>query len=762
MTFETERIAYSKEHIYIIEVLQDFCDLVSGTAPCTATETGDAKCYNTLASCNDVPNFDQTTKTYSFCTPRSPHPAGLDAIPSLLSVSITPAQIDLQGGLGTRSNVSLTFSDQPSADISDDPYLADRTYIASDQGTFWTKWRSRNPHYQGRTLRVLSGYLVDGAYDATNFTTRTYIIDKLDVTKGKCTIVGKDPLKLADSLKAKAPAPSAGLLSGALTAVATTVNLVPTGIGSEYPSTGFVRVKGEVMEITSKASDALTVVRGQYNTTAAAQSANDTVQLCLEYDGVQVDDIVEDLLTTYAGIDSAFIPTASWAAEADIYLTGLLSALITEPTGVGTLLKELGEQAPHSLYWDERSQKIEFIAVKPPPASANVYDMSGNLLEKSVSIKDEQALRISTVIIYFGLVDPTQKLDELNNYAQIYARIDPDSITAYGSDQIKTIHSRWVTNLNKTAALLMGERLGRRFSNMPRSIMFAFDTKDGSVWAGDTISINHRDMVDFAGVPEDIIFQVVSAHEGAENYKYKGIEFGYGAAVDSDDGAGDIGVDLITIGANQENLNMRTAYDSLFPAPDATTVAKIVIEAGVEVGSIDNLTAGFDTGSWPVGAVITIENRGFIVGRGGVRGGTGSGTGAKNGTAGGLALNITNDVTIDNFGVIGGGGGGGGSLRFFSDLDGSAYSAIGGDGAGYIRQIGPTVTDGEAAVANSSPPDGTYYGGYGGDLGVAGGISDGYYGGDEGLGGAAGAAIDENGNSVTYSTAGTIEGVIIP
>lgn len=740
MTFETERIKYSKEHIYIIEVVQDFCDLVSGTAPCTATETGDAKCYNTLASCNDVPNFDLITKTYTFCTPRSPHPAGLDAIPSLLSVNITPAQIDLQGGLGTRSNVTLSFSDQPSADIETDPYLSDRTYIASDQGTFWTKWRARNPHYQGRTVRVLSGYLVDGEYLAANFTTRTYIIDKLDVTNGKCTIVGKDPLKLADSLKAKAPATSNGLVSGALTAVATTVNLVPSGIGSEYPSTGFVRVKGEVMEITSKASDALTVVRGQYNTTAAAHSANDTVQLCLEYAAVQVDDIVEDLLTTYASIDAAFIPTADWSAEADIYLTGLLSTLITEPTGVATLLKELGEQAPHSLYWDERDQEIKFIAVKPPPTSANVYDMSGNLLESSVTVKDEQALRISTVIIYFGLVDPTKKLDELNNYAQIYARIDPDSITAYGSDQIKTIHSRWVTNLNKTAALLMGERLGRRFSSVPRSIMFGFDAKDGSVWAGDTISINHRDMVDFAGVPEDIIFQVISAHEGAENYKYKAIEFGYGAAVASDDGAGDIGFDLITIGADQTNLNMRTVYDSLFPAPDATTVCKIVIESGVEVGSTSNATAGFDTGTWPAGAVITIENRGYIVGYGG------RGVATAAGTDGGLALDVSYAVTIENFGTIGGGGGGGGGGTI------SSADYIGFNGAGYERGVGATVTTNQG---------GTYTGdGAAGDLGVAGTSFTGDFGTQ--AGGAAGAAIDENGFTVTYSTAGTIEGAIIP
>lgn len=759
MTFDTLKQAYSKEHLFIVEIEQDYCDLVSGTSPCTATETGDAKCYNTIVTCNDVPNFDQVTKTYRFCENTSPHPAGLDAIPSLVSVSIAPATIDLQGGLGVRSNVSLTFNDQPSADIGVDPYLTDRTYIASDQGTFWTKWRARNPYYQGRSIKVLSGYLVDGVFDAANFTTRYYIIDSLTVSGGKCSIVGKDPLKLADSIKAKAPAASNGLISGSLTAVATSITLTPSGIGSEYPSTGYVRVKGEVMEVTARASDVLTVVRGQYNTTAVAHSANDTVQLCLEYDAQQVDDIVADLLTTYAGIDSAFIPTASWAAEADTYLTGLLSTLITEPVGVATLLKELGEQAPHSLYWDERAQEVQFLAVKPPPEDgANCLDMDSNLLADSLSVKDEESLRVSTVIVYFGQVDPTKKLDETNNYAQVYARVNTDGIARYGSDRVKTIYSRWITNVNKTAALLLAERLGRRFGFAPRSVTFSLDPKDGDLWAGDTIGICHRDMVDPAGVPAEVAFQVISAKEGDARYDYKGIEFDYDAAVDSDEGAGDIGFDLITIGADQTNLNIRTVYDSLFPTPDASTVCKIVIESGVQVGSSSNTTAGMDTGIWPAGATVTIENRGYIVGYGG-RLGSGVGAGSFNGSDGGLALDVNNDVTIDNFGIIGGGGGGGGTLGFFSDIDGLSYRARGGNGAGYLRGSDATVTTGDAGDSVTAP-DGTYYGGDGGDLGQAGADSDGYYGGDEGLGGAAGDAINENGYTVTYSTAGDIRGTI--
>src|SRR5210317_1078275 len=65
-----------------VELELDFCANVAGVAPCTAIETGDAKCFNTFASCNDAANFNKTTKIYRFCSPNGARvPVGLDAIP---------------------------------------------------------------------------------------------------------------------------------------------------------------------------------------------------------------------------------------------------------------------------------------------------------------------------------------------------------------------------------------------------------------------------------------------------------------------------------------------------------------------------------------------------------------------------------------------------------------------------------------------------------------------------------------------------------
>jgi hypothetical protein len=49
--------ATHREPVEIVEILVPKCVNVHGSAPCTATETGAAKCFNTRATCNDTDNF---------------------------------------------------------------------------------------------------------------------------------------------------------------------------------------------------------------------------------------------------------------------------------------------------------------------------------------------------------------------------------------------------------------------------------------------------------------------------------------------------------------------------------------------------------------------------------------------------------------------------------------------------------------------------------------------------------------------------------
>ncbi|AIM40726.1 tail fiber protein [Idiomarinaceae phage 1N2-2] len=761
--------SFDREPITIVEIDMDYCALTFGNAPCTATGSGNSKCFNTFRTCQDQQNFTDETFTYRFCTNVSPLPTNLEAFPFLTSATTAPAEIDLRGGLGTRANASLSFIDPPSTDIGIDKYLDERSYIATERGSFWTKWRARNPFYVGRPCRVIKAFIVDGEVDYANAVTRHYVLENVNAGGGRCSITAKDTLKLASNNRAKAPVSSRGELLADLTASDTEAELQPTGVGSEYPSEGFIRVRSEVMGFT-RSGDTLTLTRGEYNTLPTEHSAGDTAQLCLEYTGELLHTVIEDLLTTYAGVNPAFIPLAEWADEVTSFVPGGLSTLITEPTGVQDLLKELGEQYPHSLYWDERDQLIRLRAVQPPPINAPTYNMDSHLLEGQTSVRDKPDLRISTVIIYFGQFDPTQKLDETRNYSQAYIREDSDSVVQYGSREIKTIYSRWITNLNKAQAVRACARLGRRFADIPRELSWKFDDKDSDLWAGDVARINFRDVTDFTGSALSTDYQVVSVQE-QDGYVYSGIEYTYGPQLPEDDFEEEL---TIRVGADANNLDMRDVFDSVFPSIDpADSTVRFIIEGNAVVGSELTTSPSIRTGEWPSTTDLILDNRGITAGAGG----RGSNATTSNAEDGGLALLLENDLTLINLGIIGGGGGGGGRGQA-SAGGGNAFAGGGGgagrnagaagsgtsydDGAGQLISLvnpssgGVTTGGGGGTVQFESGSEAIVAsGGSGGDLGQAGGA------GDASAGGAAGAAIDRNGFTLDEQTTGDIRGDIV-
>lgn len=753
----------------------------NGSAPILVS-TGDQKCFNTLATTQDDVNYDgggANLKTYRFYTNRSPVPDGisagltndLSAIPNVLSVSITPSKLDVGGGLSTRTEATIRFNDHPHSDIGIDKYITDRTWIASDRGTFWTKFRARNPNYENRPLRILSGYLVNGVFDAANFETRHYIIDRMDVSGGTCEIKAKDVLKLAMSKKAQVPAPSNGYIQSAITAVSGSLTLIPAGIGNaEYPASGKATMDNETVSFTRSGDSITLTVRGQNNTVAAAHAANATFQLAYENND-KVNAIVEDILTNYANVPSAFIPSSTWEAEVDIYLNGLLDGIITKPTDVFKILKELSEAKPHYLWWDERNQIIQLTALKAPPLSADVLTMDDNIIGDSFRTMDKPDMRISTVFVNYGQYDPTKKLDEPGNWQQTYARVDSNSIQFNDNiDQVKVIYSRWISDTNAAGARQLAALIGRRFAQTPRMVNWEMDPKDSDVWIGQSRAINHRDIVDPTGLPVDTVFQIISSSEG-ENYKYSALEFNYGDELAEDEGGGEPGVDLVILTVDDQNINLRTIYNGLFPTPDGSTVAKFVIDTGVIIGSSSTGSFSLDTGSWPVGATVILQTNStaFVVGRGG----DGSSTFNVDGDDGGPAIILNHDLELINNGVIGGGGGGGAANR--NTGFGSTGTAAGGGGAGNDPGDGGTNSfTGSGLYINTQPEDGTLEsGGFkgslfwnasepvsvvgadGGDLGQAGSN------GASANGGAAGLAIDKNGYTLTETVTGDIRGSVI-
>lgn len=532
-----------REPITIVEIDQDFCSLTYGSAPCTASlgVTGSSKCYNTLTTCQDTANYDLSTLTLRFCSQSRSFPSPSEPelyLPIVESVSTNPTQINIANGnrdmqpLGKRSSVTIVMRDIPYDDARVDKYLTDRGFDPLTRSSFWVKFLKRNLYYQNRPLRVREGYIGQAVGDMR---TRHYIIDKISGvdSNGRVRIVAKDILKLAEDKRAQAPVASPGVLLAAITNVAVSATLSPTGIGnSDYPASGKVAIGKEIISFT-RSGDVLTLTRAQNNTEAAAHGAGDTVQLCFVVTNERVEAAINTLLVDYGNIDSSYVPLTDWEEEADTWLNdAIINAVVTKPTGVSELVGELCEQGGCFIWWDDVAQEIKFRASRPASKASIVdIDSDSNIVAESVSIDRAPDDRLSQVWIYYDQVDPTQGTDDASNFnlLRISADLNAEDITQYGESRVRKIFSRWLNSTGASQTSVLGSRILTACRDNPVYITCALDAKDRSLDIADVVRFTHRSLVDFEGNELATLLQVISRQEVESGHKivYKFQLFGF-------------------------------------------------------------------------------------------------------------------------------------------------------------------------------------------------------------------------------------------
>jgi hypothetical protein len=518
-----------REPIQIVEILQPICENEFGVSPCTASGTADTKCYNTRATCQDTANFALGTPLSLFFAKGMVAEAGVSGadyiIPSLVSVSTSPTRINLASanpdaqGLGNRALCSITFQDHAHSDRVVDPYVDGRSWNPLDKsrGSFWTRWLVRNKYRQNIQIRVYEGY---AGQALSAMTKRTYFLQSVQGpdSSGRVVMQGKDILARIEERKAQAPLASPGVLFAAITDSDTSFE-VANAVEADYAASGTLRIGSEVMTYTSRATstNGITfsgVTRGTDNTTAEAHEFNAGVQQCLRYTNEPLDSLLEDLITTYGGVDASFLDTAAWATEVGLYKSFYdLSALITEPTSVQQLVSEIQTQSLVYLWWDERLALVQLKAIRGIDEEPPIVTDESNILEGSFSLAEKPRERISQVWVYYQQVNPTQSATEPTNYFSQFVVADLESETEalYGERSIRRIFARWITS--DALAQTTASAIITRYVEVPSECKFRMDAKDRSHWVGDTLEISHYLDVDQYGERRRRLWTIVSAEE---------------------------------------------------------------------------------------------------------------------------------------------------------------------------------------------------------------------------------------------------------
>lgn len=542
-----------RQLLQIVEIDVDQCTRAYGTAPCAAIlgTTGVRKCYNSRFTCQDPVNFNRGTLTLRFAPNQMGLPKGQLVFPALRGVSTSAQEINLsgidpyRGPLGARAEVRVQIDDFTYGDYVTDPYRDERVegtaqtdepgYNPQDRGTFWSKFRSRNPYIVGRFMRVREGYVGQAFNDMR---TRHYVITQIDGPSagGGVTITARDVLDLADNDKATAPAPSLGKLAAAMSDVATSFTL--EGDPTLYPQNGRVAIGGEIIEYRrASTSDAtFEVVRRQVDgTVVQAHNIGDSVQACVRWENAKLYEVVRDLLRDYAGVPNGFIPFSEWETEGIRWQAAYtVTRTLAKPTGVLDLIGQLALFGV-SIWWDEINQKIRYVANRPVdlPQGETYIDIvdtpgpqfseAAHMIDGSVSVGYREDQRLSRVRIWHGQINTLGSDTDPANYRKLSEASDlsQEAPEKYGQMRMREFFTPWLgNNGNFIIADSVARRMRDRFRNTPVHVAFDVDAKDADVVElGARVRVFTRHAQDETGRPLGLPMQVRAVTEVVSGHR---------------------------------------------------------------------------------------------------------------------------------------------------------------------------------------------------------------------------------------------------
>lgn len=659
----------SVKTLQYIEIDIDYCELEYGVAPCPAVLGIDSeiKCFNTFKTCPVKASFSNVPRTIRFSESTDYLPGDIPSFPNIKSIQYTPQKIDPGRSMGERASVSITFTDHPDNDTFFDKYWAERPYDAWSSGTFWGKWRARNPFIKGRPLRYIAGLV---GQSIEEMETRHFIVETTSGPGATETfqIVAKDCLKIADGDRAQAPKKSQGILFQDIDETQLTLTLDPAGIGDlEYPTSGHLAIGEEIVSFTRPpGSDVCTIVRAQLGTEPEEHDDGDLCQVVLDITGELASTIIGDLLRDYAAADPDWIPQAEWDTEVGTYNNRVYGSHIATPTAVADLINELIEQVGLVMWSDLMTNQIKMRTLRPVTSGEQLVDDDG-VLEKTLKVNEQEDKRVSQVWTSFAQINPLEDLERQANYQSGVVTIDSQSEIDYQQPAIYKVWSRWMDRFNRSGASRLNAQILSRYRDPPREFMFSADRFQNVLSEGRGFRIRSRYLQDPTGAPVIVPAIVTSLEPMFDQYKVTAEEMLFAQRDDLED------IRLIVIDQNAYHLNLREVHDSIYTPPESGVEVLFVIEAGVTVGGTTATLPSIVVGDWPPGATLSLQIRGDVRGAGGNGGSRGIAP-----QAGALAFYTRFPITIDCTGTIAGGGGGGGGANHPTRL-----FLGGGGGAGF-------------------------------------------------------------------------------
>lgn len=486
----------------LVEIDLDYYE-DAGDAVAAVNDDG-SLCYRTPATTSQAADdFTLTTRTRRFLTHTQRPIPELGAIPCLRSAKIAAEEAKIGKGLGFFGQATIELQDFVDNDRREDPFPdhASRAAIDASAGTYFGKLMARNPFWTGRAIRVYEGWATDGEWHTDDAIEHKYFVrDVQGPSGGRLRITAAGPLQLLGLSEKEAPAPSAGRLLADISPVDVTAALDDATFAEDYTADGFVRIGDEVMTFERTGTALAIGQRGQFGTTAADHSAGDTVQLCVRYVAQPLVDIIQDLLTTYGGIDASLLALDEWASEsATFFALYDLTATISKPTKVLALVQELLEAAGAIQWWDDDLGLVRLRAIRPAATVLGTWSDRFHLLG-APNINRDMAARVSRCDVALDLRSADKDPSKLESYrVRVVGQELGAEATAHGSSQVRVITSQWLSSAQTDLAIRASFQVAAQLRDGRQTYVVEVAAKDAARQIGDNLRLLTRDLVDRTG-----------------------------------------------------------------------------------------------------------------------------------------------------------------------------------------------------------------------------------------------------------------------
>lgn len=531
--YDDMRKQFSRTPVWYVKLTLDLCNNTFGSAPCTATGTGDKKCFNTYATCKDRANYSRGTKDYRFCT-NGKMPFNNGERPYIASVTQLPTEIS--NSLPVLGRVKVRFHDEPDTDVGIDPYVTNRSSV---QGTFWRKLIKRNPNYKGRPMEVYEGY--DGLPESEFQQRFAGKIENIAIgARGSVEVSGIDTI--GDLTRVKIPQEFDIKLGVTLASTDTTITFKGADVskltGSTSGSTGstetyYLRVGDEIMsyvgtDFNPTSNQITNMVRGVAGTPSSGLSENDDVAIVPHYNG-NVFAVMHQLLVNSAsaigqpgaGISTAYVNSTAFTywenwtvGSTEVTVDGWIDEVMPVSDAYFDMANLMDVKS-----WVGEDLKITVDRRVPnlPDRTYHKISDEANIVLNTDALDGNEGSRFTRNYLYWSY-KPATDFDKGKNFARrdAYVSLTLESSNYYGESIIKQDRTRFFRQgvMSQAGQNKFVQNRQRRWLQARRNALPLIDVqlehKDSNIKTGDFCKLNTDLFTDDLGNPvSSAICQVV-------------------------------------------------------------------------------------------------------------------------------------------------------------------------------------------------------------------------------------------------------------